>query len=97
MPRLIVTKRAALGIGRCRQFLARQSPEAASRAAWAIEQCLLKLETSPLLGRPVIGGHAMRELPILFGTSGYVALYRHDPDKDVVHILAFRHQREAGC
>lgn len=38
----------------------------------------------------------MRELLIPFGKSGYVALYRHEPDKDVVHILAFRHQREAG-
>ncbi|NBB50829.1 type II toxin-antitoxin system RelE/ParE family toxin [Rhizobium sp. CRIBSB] len=96
MPRLIVTKRAALGIGRCRQFLDRQSPEAATRAGWAIEQYLLKLETSPLHGRPVIGAHAMRELLIPFGKSGYVALYRHDADRDVVLILAFRHQREAG-
>jgi ParE toxin of type II toxin-antitoxin system, parDE len=38
----------------------------------------------------------MRELVIPFGESGYVALYRHDAEADLVYILAFRHQREAG-
>lgn len=38
----------------------------------------------------------LRELVITFGQSGYVALYRHDPVGDIVYILAFRHQKEAG-
>nr|WP_269147108.1 hypothetical protein [Sphingomonas melonis] len=31
-----------------------------------------------------------------FGSSGYVALYRHDLADDAVYVLALRHQREAG-
>ena len=38
--------------------------------------------------------HHFREWPIEFGTHGYVALYRHDPNQ--VIILAVRHFREAG-
>jgi len=38
----------------------------------------------------------LRELVIAFGDSGYVALYRHEAADDVVYVLAFRHQKEAG-
>ena len=38
----------------------------------------------------------LRELLIDFGDSGYAALYRYDPTKDAVYVLAFRHQKEAG-
>lgn len=37
-----------------------------------------------------------RELLIGFGDSGYVLLYRFEPQEDVVYVLAFRHQKEAG-
>lgn len=37
-----------------------------------------------------------RELVIIFGNFGYVALYRHEPAADAVYVLAFRHQKEAG-
>lgn len=47
------------------------------------------------MGRPV-GVAGLRELVIPFGTAGYVALYRHEPDEDRVLILAFRHLREFG-
>ena len=96
MPRLVITKRAAAGIGRCRVFLSRHSPEAAARAGRIVEQSLFRLETSPLIGRPIEGRFPMRELVIPFGETGYVALYRYDTEADLVYILAFRHQREAG-
>jgi hypothetical protein len=35
-----------------------------------------------------------RELPIDFGDSGYIALYRHDDE--IVTVLAIRHQKELG-
>jgi hypothetical protein len=38
----------------------------------------------------------LRSLVIPFGDAGYVALYRHDPVRDLVVVLAFRHQRDAG-
>jgi plasmid stabilization system protein ParE len=52
------------------------------------------LSHSPLVGRPVKDGK--RELVIGQGVRGYVALYRHILDIDIVFILAIRSQREAG-
>jgi plasmid stabilization system protein ParE len=73
-----------------------KSPEAAKRAAQTIAQHFLLLETTPTIGRPFVDVPEWRELIIDFGDSGYVALYRHDPAIEVVYVLAFRHQKEAG-
>jgi plasmid stabilization system protein ParE len=81
---------------RCRQFLAGKNPLAASRAGQAIERQFLLLETTPDMGRPFPELPELRELVIGFGDSGYVALYRHDTATDVLYVLAFRHQKEAG-
>jgi len=43
----------------------------------------------PLIGRRVEG--ELRELVILRGVSGYLALYRFDPDRDIVRLLRIRH------
>ena len=34
--------------------------------------------------------------PGLRGASGYLALYRFDPVRDIVRLLRIRHQREVG-
>ena len=81
---------------RCRRFLADRNPQAARRAGQAIERHFLLLETTPEIGRPLLEMPELRELLIGFGDSGYVALYRHDQATDVVYVLAFRHQKEAG-
>ncbi len=81
---------------RCRRFLAAKAPQAAKRAAQAIERQFLLLETAPDIGRPYLELPELRELVIAFGDSGYVALYRHEPADDAVYVLAFRHQKEAG-
>ncbi|MGE3876458.1 MAG: type II toxin-antitoxin system RelE/ParE family toxin [Parvibaculaceae bacterium] len=96
MPRVVVTEGALQGLRRCRDFLAVRAPQAASRAAAAIERKLLLLETAPDMGRPFPELPDLRELVIGFGESGYVALYRHEQATDTVYVLAFRHQREAG-
>ena len=96
MPYVIVTEGAALGLERCRQFLAAKAPEAAKRAGQAIERQFLLLEAVPDIGRPFPEMPELRELVITFGDSGYVALYRHEAADDVVFVLAFRHQKEAG-
>lgn len=54
------------------------------------------LESAPEIGRPMPDLPELRELVIVFGDSGYVALYRYVPDEDAVSVLAFRHQKEAG-
>ncbi|MCY1281299.1 ParE toxin of type II toxin-antitoxin system, parDE [compost metagenome] len=84
------------GLKRCRQFLAAKAPMAARRAAQAIGKSFLHLEKAPDLGRPLADHPELRELIIAFGDSGYVALYRYQPNDDTVYLLAFRHQKEAG-
>lgn len=96
MPQVVVTEGAALGLERCRRFLAAKSPEAARRAGQAIERQLLQLESAPDIGRPFPEMPELRELVIPFGDSGYVALYRNEPTADAAYVLAFRHQKEAG-
>jgi plasmid stabilization system protein ParE len=96
VPRVIITAGAGRGLERCRRFLAAKNPPAARRAGQAIEQKFVLLETSPEIGRPFPESPDLRELLIAFGNSGYAALYRYDPASDVVYVLAFRHQREAG-
>ncbi len=96
MPRLIITEGAALGLERCRSFLADKSPQAAERAGRAIAACLRLLQTTPAMGRPLDDDAHLRELPIPFGESGYIALYHFEPEADAVYVLAVRHQREAG-
>lgn len=38
----------------------------------------------------------MRELVISRGSTGYIALYLYHEIRDVVTVLAIRHQREVG-
>lgn len=86
-----------MGLARCRRFLSGKAPEAAKRAGQAIARQFLLLEKTPDIGRPLLDMPKLRELVIPFGDSGYVALYRHEPADDAVYVLAFRHQKEAGC
>ena len=96
MPRVIITEGAGLGLERCRKFVAEKSPQIAGRAGQAIARQLAHLEISPNMGRPFAELTELRELIVEFGESGYVALYRFVPKDDVVYVLAFRHQKEAG-
>lgn len=96
MPRVIVTAAAVDGLTRCRQFLTEKNHVALERAGLAIAKQFLLLETLPEIGRPLDDIAEMRELTIPFGDSGYIALYRYEPSKDEVYVLAFRHQKEAG-
>ena len=67
------------------------------RAGQAIEHQFVLLETEPEIGRPFDDLPELRELIIPFGDSGYVALYHHEVKSGSVYVLAFRHQKEAGC
>jgi plasmid stabilization system protein ParE len=84
------------GLERCRRFLADKNRLAAVRAAEAINKQFSLLSRHPEIGRPYADAPELRELVIGFGDSGYVALYRHEPAKDTIFVLAFRHQKEAG-
>jgi plasmid stabilization system protein ParE len=93
MPRVILSPAAFRDIQRLRDFLRPKSPEVARRSAKVIVKAIQVLGLQPGIGRPAEDlGPDCRELPIDFGSSGYLALYRQRGD-DVV-ILALRHQLE---
>jgi plasmid stabilization system protein ParE len=96
VPQIIITQEAAQGLERCRIFLKEKNPDAAIRASQAIKHSLSLLQTQPEIGRPLDDLPELRELIIPFGESGYVALYRYEIKINLLYILAFRHQKEAG-
>lgn len=81
---------------RLREFLRPKSPAAAAkRAAVAITKAVHVLGQHPQIGRPAEEMDTeYRELPINFGDSGYVGLYRYEGD--LVTVLALQHQKEVG-
>ncbi|WP_245447986.1 type II toxin-antitoxin system RelE/ParE family toxin [Neorhizobium sp. T6_25] len=85
-----------MGIERCRAFLKKAGIQTVRRASEAIDRQITLLEISPEIGRPFLDDGRLREQLIPFGDSGYVALYRYEPEGDAVYVLAFRHQKEAG-
>ena len=93
MPRVILSPAALRDLQRLREFLRPKSLEAAKRSARVIIKAIQVLSLQPGIGRPAQDlGPECRELPIDFGGSGYLALYRQRGD-DIV-ILALRHQLE---
>lgn len=86
---------ALTGLERIYLFLAEKNEDAAKAALAAIRDKTLLLEQFPNAGRPTNDLEPeQRELLVPFGMSGYVLLYRIE--KDIVYILAIRHQREIG-
>ena len=96
MPRVVASEGTARGLERCRKFLADNNPQASRRAGQIIDRHIALPVTTPEVGRPLSELPEIRELIIGFGDSGYVVLYRHEPQNDSVYVLAFRHQKEAG-
>ena len=74
--------------------LARSEVRDAPERIAEIVEAIQVLAHSPLIGRKVRGGR--RELVIGHASRGYVALYRHVSEIDVVFVLALRGQRESG-
>ena len=94
MPRVTWALKALADIERLDQFLRRRNPDAATRAVLAIRDGVRQLQAFPETGRPAARlGMIARELPILFGNSGYLVFYRYDGGD--IHVLAVRHFREA--
>lgn len=61
-------------------------------AVYAIRSAVEVLSEHPLIGRA--RDDVLRELVISFGRTGYVALYRYRPRRNLVRVLGIRHQRE---
>ena len=94
MARLVYSENALGNIERAFEFLAQHDPNIATEAVLAIRDGVEILRDHPFIGRRIEG--EIRELVISFGRTGYVALYRYIPLRDLVRILAIRHQREIG-
>lgn len=94
MTRIVVAPQVKDDFDRIFDFLFEHAPEYAIERIEAIVSAIDILATSPLIGRPVALGQ--RELVIATGASGYLTLYRYDPARDTVFVLAVRSQREGG-
>ena len=92
MPSVIYAERALDHLERAFDFIRRENPAAAAGAVRANSSAAALLAEHPLAGRRVHGD--IRELVISFGATGFVALYRFEPLRQEVRILALRHQRE---
>jgi addiction module RelE/StbE family toxin len=87
-------RRALDDVERLQDFLLETDPQAAGETNALICRGLEVLIEHPLIGRPRSDG--FRELLISRGRTGYVAIYEHDGENDLVIVHAIRHQREAG-
>ena len=94
--RLRFTPQAEDDLLRLYDFLLERDVPAAEVALQAIHKAVELLQIFPFSCRKIQGGDDspfLRELIIPFGTSGYVALFEIE-DREIVTILAVRHQRE---
>jgi len=95
MPQVKFAPAALDDLERLRDFLRPKNSAAAKRAALAITKAIQLLGQHPQIGRPAEEMDIeYRELPIDFGDSGYIALYRYEGD--LVTVLSLRHQKEVG-
>lgn len=94
MAQIVHTRRALDDLEARLRFLAKESEIAALDALRVIPSAVSMLEDHPLIGRPLENN--LRELVISIGHTGYIALYRFLPARNLIRILGVRHQRELG-
>ena len=94
MAKVIYAAEALADLERLTEFLLEQAPESPPAVLARVTAAIEIIVDHPLIGRRVEG--ELRELVILRGASGYLALYRFDPVRDIVRLLRIRHQREVG-
>jgi plasmid stabilization system protein ParE len=95
--KLVFTRLAHQDLVRLRQFIAEHDPNPAARAAKRIKTVAQLLTDQPLVGRPVDAptGTAhidIRELPLTFGSGGYVL--RYQVLQKQIRVLRIWHARE---
>ncbi|MDR3055671.1 MAG: type II toxin-antitoxin system RelE/ParE family toxin [Zoogloeaceae bacterium] len=93
MPRIIYSGKALDDLKRLHAFLAEKDKERARSAIKTIRDELRKIALFPERFRPVENMIDHREAIIDFGSSGYIARFRHVPNSDIT-IARIRHQLE---
>ena len=94
MAQVIYAAEALADLARLAEFLLEQAPESDPAVLARVTVAIEILADHPHIGCRAEG--ELRELVILRGASGYLALYRFDPVRDIVRLLRIRHQREVG-
>jgi plasmid stabilization system protein ParE len=84
---------AIADLKRIHDFLLTQDADMARRAVSVIRAGLEKVAFMPERFRPVEGKIYHREAIIDFGSSGYVARFRHLPSGDIT-VARIKHQKE---
>ena len=84
---------AIADLKRIHDFLLTQDADLAKRAVSVIRAALEKVAFMPERFRPVEGKIYHREAIIDFGSSGYIARFRHLPSGDIT-IARIKHQKE---
>lgn len=92
MRRVIWLDSAVNDVARLRQFIARENPNAAKKAAEAIQGAIQYLIKTPSIGKPVQNLPHYRDLLARFGAGGYIVRYR--VYAETVYIVHVRHYRE---
>lgn len=92
MTEIFYAPRALADFDRLADFLLAQDETAAIETGKILIDAIAHLARHPLVGRIV--EHGLRELVISRGRTGYVALYRFDAERDLIIVLAIKHQRE---
>lgn len=95
--KLVFTHLAHRDLVRLRQFIAEHNPNAAARAAKRITAVAQLLANQPLVGRPVDAPtgttrNDIRELPLTFGSGGYIL--RYQVLQKQIRVLRIWHARE---
>ena len=92
MAQVVYTQNALANLEWAFAYLTDHDPAAAVAAATAICHAVEMLSDHPLIGRRI--EDEIRELVISYGKTGYIVLYRFLPERNLVRVLAARHQRE---
>lgn len=92
MRQLVWLDSAVDDLVRLREFIVKENPSAAMRAAQALKEAAQHLIKYPNVGKPVEDLPEYRDLSIRFGAAGYVMRYRIN--LDAIFIVHIRHYRE---
>jgi plasmid stabilization system protein ParE len=92
MRELIWSDAAITNLVRLRKFISEGNPNAAKKAAEAINDAAQRLIETPLIGKPVKDLIDYRDLLTRFGAGGYVIRYRIFSDS--IYVVNVRHYRE---
>lgn len=94
MTAVVYSLQALDDLDRLENFLLEADVQAARKTIPLIISAVETLRLHPNIGTR--RGDQMRELVISRGSTGYIALYRYHENRDVVTVLAIRHQRKVG-